>query len=54
MTMADLKGTLTSFLHELFENRTQVLFRPSFFRTRTERRGVHRLRFLQWGRVPGL
>jgi phenylalanyl-tRNA synthetase alpha chain len=31
ITMADLKGTLTSFLHELFENRTQVLFRPSFF-----------------------
>ena len=31
VTMADLKGTLTSFLHELFENRTQVLFRPSFF-----------------------
>ena len=31
VTMADLKGTLTAFLHELFENRTQVLFRPSFF-----------------------
>jgi len=31
ITMADLKGTLTAFLHELFENRTQVLFRPSFF-----------------------
>jgi phenylalanyl-tRNA synthetase alpha chain len=31
VTMADLKGTLTTFLHELFENRTQVLFRPSFF-----------------------
>jgi phenylalanyl-tRNA synthetase alpha chain len=31
ITMADLKGTLTSFLHELFENRTKVLFRPSFF-----------------------
>jgi phenylalanyl-tRNA synthetase alpha chain len=31
ITMADLKGTLTTFLQELFENRTQVLFRPSFF-----------------------
>jgi phenylalanyl-tRNA synthetase alpha chain len=31
ITMADLKGTLTSFLHELFENRTEVMFRPSFF-----------------------
>jgi phenylalanyl-tRNA synthetase alpha chain len=31
ITLADLKGTLTSFLHELFENRTKVLFRPSFF-----------------------
>lgn len=31
ITMADLKGTLTTFLHELFENRTKVLFRPSFF-----------------------
>jgi phenylalanyl-tRNA synthetase alpha chain len=31
ITLADLKGTLTTFLHELFENRTQVLFRPSFF-----------------------
>jgi len=31
ITMADLKGTLTSFLRELFEDRTQVLFRPSFF-----------------------
>jgi phenylalanyl-tRNA synthetase alpha chain len=31
ITMADLKGTLTAFLHELFENRAKVLFRPSFF-----------------------
>jgi phenylalanyl-tRNA synthetase alpha chain len=31
ITMADLKGTLTAFLHELFENRATVLFRPSFF-----------------------
>jgi phenylalanyl-tRNA synthetase alpha chain len=31
ITMADLKGTLTSFLHELFEDRTKILFRPSFF-----------------------
>jgi phenylalanyl-tRNA synthetase alpha chain len=31
ITMADLKGTLTAFLQELFENRTKVLFRPSFF-----------------------
>jgi phenylalanyl-tRNA synthetase alpha chain len=31
ITLADLKGTLTTFLTELFENRTQVLFRPSFF-----------------------
>ena len=31
ITLADLKGTLTTFLRELFENRTQVLFRPSFF-----------------------
>jgi phenylalanyl-tRNA synthetase alpha chain len=31
VTLADLKGTLTTFLTELFENRTKVLFRPSFF-----------------------
>jgi phenylalanyl-tRNA synthetase alpha chain len=31
ITLADLKGTLTAFLTELFENRTKVLFRPSFF-----------------------
>jgi phenylalanyl-tRNA synthetase alpha chain len=31
VTMADLKGTLTTFLQELFEHRTKVLFRPSFF-----------------------
>jgi phenylalanyl-tRNA synthetase alpha chain len=31
ITLADLKGTLTTFLMELFENRTKVLFRPSFF-----------------------
>jgi phenylalanyl-tRNA synthetase alpha chain len=31
VTLADLKGTLTTFLTELFENRTRVLFRPSFF-----------------------
>ena len=29
--MADLKGTLTTFLRELFDERTRVLFRPSFF-----------------------
>jgi phenylalanyl-tRNA synthetase alpha chain len=31
ITMADLKGTVTGFLQELFENRTKVWFRPSFF-----------------------
>ena len=31
ITMADLKGTLTTFLHELFEKGTEILFRPSFF-----------------------
>jgi phenylalanyl-tRNA synthetase alpha chain len=31
VTMADLKGTLTTFLRELFDERTRVLFRPSFF-----------------------
>jgi len=31
ITMADLKGTLTTFLRELFDERTRVLFRPSFF-----------------------
>jgi phenylalanyl-tRNA synthetase alpha chain len=29
--MADLKGTLTEFLRELFAPDTPVLFRPSFF-----------------------
>ena len=29
--MADLKGTLTEFLRELFAPDTRVLFRPSFF-----------------------
>ena len=55
VTMADLKGTLTGFLHELFENRTQVLFRPSFFPLhRAERGSVHRLRVLQRNRLPHL
>jgi phenylalanyl-tRNA synthetase alpha chain len=31
VTMADLKGTLTAFLRELFTPETKVLFRPSFF-----------------------
>src|SRR3954447_10256057 len=31
ITLADLKGTLTAFLDELFEKGTRVLFRPSFF-----------------------
>ena len=31
ITMADLKGTLTTFLRELFDEHTRVLFRPSFF-----------------------
>jgi phenylalanyl-tRNA synthetase alpha chain len=31
ITMADLKGTLTAFLRELFTPETRVLFRPSFF-----------------------
>ena len=31
ITMADLKGTLTAFAHELFEPDTKVQIRPSFF-----------------------
>ena len=31
VTMADLKGTLESFLRQLFDTDTQVEFRPSFF-----------------------
>jgi len=31
VTMADLKGTLTAFLRELFAPDARVLFRPSFF-----------------------
>jgi phenylalanyl-tRNA synthetase alpha chain len=31
ITMADLKGTLTAFVHQLFEPRTKVEIRPSFF-----------------------
>ena len=31
VTMADLKGTLETFLRQLFEPDTQVMFRPSFF-----------------------
>ena len=31
ITMADLKGTVTAFMRELFDTDTQVLFRPSFF-----------------------
>jgi phenylalanyl-tRNA synthetase alpha chain len=31
ITLADLKGTLTTFLAELFESPTKMLFRPSFF-----------------------
>jgi phenylalanyl-tRNA synthetase alpha chain len=31
VTLADLKGTLTTFLGELFDTGTKVLFRPSFF-----------------------
>jgi phenylalanyl-tRNA synthetase alpha chain len=31
VTLADLKGTVTAFLQELFETRMPVYFRPSFF-----------------------
>ena len=31
VTMADLKGTLQSFLRQLFDPSTEVMFRPSFF-----------------------
>lgn len=31
VSFGDLKGTLTSFVHQMFDNRTQVRFRPSFF-----------------------
>ena len=31
VTMADLKGTLVSFLQRFFDADTQVMFRPSFF-----------------------
>jgi phenylalanyl-tRNA synthetase alpha chain len=31
VTLADLKGTLTTFLREMFTPDTRVLFRPSFF-----------------------
>ena len=31
VTMGDLKGTLVSFLRELFDPQTSVMFRPSFF-----------------------
>jgi len=31
ITMADLKGTLTTFVREIFAPETPVLFRPSFF-----------------------
>ncbi len=31
VTMADLRGTLTAFLHRVFGAQTQVRFRPSFF-----------------------
>lgn len=31
ITMADLKGTVTAFLRELFDEESKVMFRPSFF-----------------------
>ncbi len=31
VTMADLRGTLTCFVHKVFSKKTQIRFRPSFF-----------------------
>jgi len=31
VSFADLKGTLTTFVHAMFDNRTSLRFRPSFF-----------------------
>ena len=31
VSFADLKGTLTAFVHEMFDNETALRFRPSFF-----------------------
>jgi phenylalanyl-tRNA synthetase alpha chain len=31
ISFADLKGTLTAFIHQMFDDRTTLRFRPSFF-----------------------
>jgi phenylalanyl-tRNA synthetase alpha chain len=31
VSFAELKGTLTRFVHEMFDRRTSIRFRPSFF-----------------------
>ena len=55
ITMADLKGTLTAFMQELFEAGHQGPDSPELFSIhRTERGGVHRLRLLPRRRMSHL
>ena len=48
VSMADLRGTLTSFVQQLFGSDTRVRFRPSFFPLyRAQRRGGHLVRHVR-------
>ena len=55
VTFADLKGTLTAFVREVFAPDIKVIFRPSFFPyTEPSAEIVHRLRVLRRLGVPGV
>ena len=55
VTLGDLKGTLTSFAHQIFGRKTKVRFRPSFFPFTEPSAEVDiQWRDLRWKRMPDL
>jgi phenylalanyl-tRNA synthetase alpha chain len=55
VSFADLKGTLTAFVHQMFDPQTRLRFRPSFFPVyRTQRRSGYSLRDLPRRGMPGV
>jgi phenylalanyl-tRNA synthetase alpha chain len=55
VSFADLKGTLTAFIHQMFDDQTTLRFRPSFLSFyRTQCRGGYPLRDLPGERLPCL
>jgi phenylalanyl-tRNA synthetase alpha chain len=55
VSFADLKGTLTAFIHQMFDDQTTLRFRPSFFPFhRTQCRSGYPMRDLPGKRLPCL